>query len=427
MDKIRVDYTNTFISEEAINAYGAKAAELHEVLESGKMDFTGWVDYPKEISPALIAKVKKTAEKIRSQCTAFVICGVGGSYLGAKAALSLLQSSFHNELVGSGSTPCAELGPKIYFAGHHLGSTYYEELLEVLEDQEVACCVISKSGKTMETSIAFTLIKNLLYRKYGEKAASRIYAVTDESTGLLRAEVHEKGYESFVLDEDIGGRYSVLTPVGLLPLAVAGIDIEEILAGARMELNFSRESNLLKNDCYQYAVVRHILGKKGKTVEAFASFEPKLQYFGEWLKQLFGESEGKEGKGIFPAYLQFSSDLHSMGQFLQEGNPIFFETFLKVAKPQRDSYIKDPLFAPEGRSLHEINCLVETAASSAHIEGGAPCIFINLPDLSPEGFGQMVYFFEKACAMTCLLAEVNPFDQPGVEKYKANIRKLMGQ
>ncbi|MDD4798827.1 MAG: glucose-6-phosphate isomerase [Clostridia bacterium] len=419
MKNITVNYSDAFITEEAMQGLLPQMLPIEQKIADKDGDFLGWVDYPARVEPALITDIKQTAAEIRGKCTAFVICGVGGSYLGAKAAISLLTSCFHNE---------TNKVPKLYFAGHHLGSSYYAELLAAIKDEEICICVISKSGKTMETSIAFSLLKALLIDKYGQaEAAKRIYAVTDPVGGLLRKEASEKGYKAYQLDGDIGGRYSVLTPVGLLPLAVAGLDIEQVLAGAKAEQAGFCGKDLLNIPCYQYAAARTLLREGGKYVEIFASFEPKLQYFGEWLKQLFGESEGKQHKGLFPASVQFSSDLHSLGQFLQDGSPIFFETFLQVQKPQRDLIIFDPLFAPAGRSLHEINCLVEHAACRAHIDGGAPCLLIKIPEISEHAFGQMVYFFERACAMACYLTGVNPFDQPGVEKYKANVRELLGQ
>jgi len=419
MKNIKVNWANTLVTEVAMQKLLPQMREIDRKITAKEDDFLGWADYPSRVASELLVDIKQTAAEIRSKCTAFVICGVGGSYLGAKAAISLLTSSFHNE---------AGQAPKLYFAGHHLGSSYYADLLAALQNEEICLCVISKSGKTMETSIAFTLLKKLLYEKYGEtEAAKRIYAVTDPVGGLLRKESDEKGYKTYELDGDIGGRYSVLTPVGLLPLAVAGLDIDKVLEGANAELSRFVGEDLLNIPCYQYAATRTLLRESGKSVEIYASFEPKLQYFCEWLKQLFGESEGKQHKGLFPASVQFSSDLHSLGQFLQDGSPIFFETFLQVQKPQQDLTIVDPLFAPEGRSLHEINCLVEQAASRAHIEGGAPCLMIEIPEISEFSFGQMVYFFERACAMACYLTGVNPFDQPGVEKYKANVRELLGQ
>lgn len=382
----------------------------------GNEPFTGWVEYPQTVSDALLDDIIQTAEKIRSQCTAFVVLGIGGSYLGAKACLSMLCSNFYNE-----TAAC-----KIYFGGHLLSGAYYRELLALLENEEVAVCVVSKSGRTMETSVGFSLFKELLTKKYGKKANERIYAITDASAGLLRAEALKEGYKSYDLDGNIGGRYSVLTPVGLLPAAVAGLPIREIFEGAKQAYAHCLRP-YAENPCYQYAAARQLLAKKGKTLEVYEVYEPKLAYINEWLKQLFGESEGKEGKGLFPVSVQFSTDLHSLGQFLQEGSPLFFETLLSVAKPDSDITVTDPVFAPAGKSMFELNKMVEKGAFLAHKSAGTPQLVLTLPDMTAFTFGYLSYFFEKACGVSCYLAGVNPFDQPGVEAYKQNTRELLGQ
>ncbi|MDD2216684.1 MAG: glucose-6-phosphate isomerase, partial [Eubacteriales bacterium] len=310
--------------------------------------------------------------------------------------------------------------PTIYYGGHNLSGTYHAELLEEIRDKDFCLCVISKSGTTTETSIAFSLLKDLLIRKYGrEEANHRIYAITDEKKGILREETIREGYESFVVPDDIGGRYSVLTPVGLLPIAVAGIDVNEILEGA------AAEARNEKNGCI-YAALRNQLYKEGKVVEVFEYYEPKLHYFGEWLKQLFGESEGKEGGGIFPTTLQFSRDLHSMGQFLQEGNPIFFETILNVVEPQKDVIIpKEAGGVLAGKSMNNVNQAAVEGVMEAHRYASIPMIRIDIPALTAYDFGQMVYFFERACSLSGYLMGVNPFDQPGVEQYKTEMHNAL--
>ena len=383
-------------------------------LHSGEEKYTGWVKLPEEYDRQETANIKETAARIRKQCDAFVLIGIGGSYLGARAAIEMLARTSDRK------TDPGERFPKIYYAGQNLSGTYHKELLEELEGKDVCLCVVSKSGTTTETSVAFALLKNWMIDKYGrEEANRRIIAITDAEKGLLREEVRREGYQSFVVPGNIGGRYSVLSAVGLLPIAAAGIDIDEILAGAAAEAERA-EDDLL------YAAARNCMFLDGKTVEIFEYYEPRLQYFAEWLKQLFGESEGKDGKGIFPAALSFSTDLHSMGQFLQEGTPIFFETVLNVLSPPGD--LIAPPAAGEmlaGKSMNMINRAAVTGVMAAHRAAGIPMIRIDIPELSPYDFGQMVYFFEKVCAVSGYLLGVDPFDQPGVEHYKAEMRKAL--
>lgn len=375
-----------------------------ERLWSGKEDYTGWVDLPKTYDHKELDRIMTVAEKIKKQCNALVVIGIGGSYLGTRAAVEMLG------------------GKNIYFAGQNISGTYHAQLLEKLQDKEVCLCIISKSGTTTEPSIAFAILKEFMYEKYGRaEAKNRIYAITDGSKGVLREEVEREGYESFVVPDDIGGRYSVLTPVGLLPIAVSGIDVKAILEGAA-----SAMAEPLQESCFTYAAVRKSLLDSGKAIEIFESYEPRLQYFSEWLKQLFGESEGKEGKGLFPASLQFSADLHSMGQFLQDGTQIFFETILNVAKPEKDLIVPDSAGAfLAGRSMNGVNQAAVAGVMAAHEATGVPMIKIDIPELTPYYFGQMVYFFETSCALTGYLMGVNPFDQPGVESYKAEMKKAL--
>jgi glucose-6-phosphate isomerase len=413
-NKIVLNVSDAIASENDLKKYELPLAEGQLRLESGKEEYTGWVKLPFNIERAEIKRIVETATKIRKQCQVFVVIGIGGSYLGARAAIEMLSQN---------STP-----PKVYFAGQNISGTYHAELIEEIKDKDVCLCIISKSGTTTEPSIAFALLKDLMIGKYGkEEANRRIYAITDEVKGVLREETDREGYESFVVPDDIGGRYSVLTAVGLLPIAVAGIDIIAMLDGAAEEANNSNnpiESGM--SGSALYAATRNYLFSRGKVVEVFEYYEPRLQYFAEWLKQLFGESEGKEGKGIFPAALQFSADLHSMGQFLQEGNQIFFETILNVVKPEKD------LIVPEsagqmlaGMSMNRVNQAAVEGVMAAHRSTGIPMIKIDIPALTAYDFGQMVYYFEIACALSGYLMGVNPFDQPGVESYKAEMRNAL--
>ena len=398
--------------------YQPKIDEIHNKLNNKEDDYTGWMDWPVRIEDALVQDILSTADEIRSKCTALVVIGIGGSYLGAKACIELLQSPFYNEYYAG-----KQNRPRIYFAGHHLSSIYYEELLDRLNEEEVCVCVISKSGTTLEPSIVFDLMRTYLRERYGvAEAAKRIYAITDAEKGTLRAEADEQGYKTFVVPDDIGGRYSVLTPVGLLPIAVAGIDIVSMLDGAKQAMSVYDNADLLQNICYQYGVLRHHLQEQGKVIEIFEVYEGRLRYFTEWLKQLFGESECKDGKGVIPMSLQMSTDLHSMGQFLQDGRQIFFETVLTVANIRKDVSLESCSMAGKATSMHMLNQIVEESARKAHLENHTPNIRLTVDELSAKSFGYMVYFFEKACAVSCYLTGVTPFDQPGVEAYKRNIK-----
>lgn len=401
--------------------YQAEITEIHHKLMNQEDAYTGWVDWPQRVEDSLVQDILQTAEEIRQKCTALIVIGIGGSYLGAKACIELLQSPFYNEYYAQ-----KEGYPRIYFAGHHLSTIFYYELLERLADEEVCLCVISKSGTTLEPSIAFEMLRGYLRERYGiAEAAKRIYAITDASKGALRAEADEQGYKTFIVPDDIGGRYSVLTPVGLLPIAVAGIDIRAMLDGAQMACREYDNADLTRNVCYQYGLLRYLLQQQGKVIEIFEVYEGRLRYFTEWLKQLFGESECKEGKGVIPMSLQMSTDLHSMGQFLQEGRQIFFETTLTVERIKRDVSLEHSQFAGKARTMHELNLIVEDSARKAHRKNHTPNIRLTVADLSARSFGYMVYFFEKACAVSCYLNGVNPFDQPGVEDYKSNIKAAL--
>jgi glucose-6-phosphate isomerase len=388
-----------------------KIPRIHEGLASGEEAFTGWIGLPWREESEETARLKEAAARIEAQSDTLVVIGIGGSYLGARAALEMC-GKYHAD----------RDAPAILFAGLNISGTYHAELLDGLKDKAFSLCVVSKSGTTTEPNIAFAILKDLLIGKYGKaEAAKRIYAITDPSGGTLRAETEAEGYESFVIPPDIGGRYSVLSPVGLLPLAAAGIDIGEVLAGARR----AAEDDL-RGLAARLAATRKALLDAGKTVEIFECYEPALFYFAEWLKQLYGESEGKNGTGLFPAALSFSTDLHSMGQFLQEGNQIFFETLLDVKEPARDLIVPagaDPLLA--GKSMNAINRAAAEGVIAAHRAADIPIARVGVPDMSPYGFGQLVYFFELTCAYTGRLMGVNPFDQPGVEQYKREMKLLL--
>ena len=401
--------------------YQREISEIHEKLNTKTDAHTGWVDWPLRVEAELLQDILHTAEEIRSRCTALVVIGIGGSYLGAKACIELLQSPFYNEHYAAKMNR-----PRIYFAGHHLSAIYYEELLERLNDEEVCLCVISKSGTTLEPSIVFEILRGYVQNRYGmEDAAKRIYAITDAQKGALREEADEQGYKTFVVPDDIGGRYSVLTPVGLLPIAVAGIDIVSMLQGAVEACRAYDNADLTNNICYQYGLLRSLLQNDGRVIEIFEVYEGHLRYFTEWLKQLFGESECKDGKGIIPMSMQMSTDLHSMGQFLQDGRQIFFETVLTIEKIRKDVSLEHSACAGIAKSMHQLNQIVEAGARKAHLANHTPNIRLTVSELSARSFGYMVYFFEKACAVSCYLTGVNPFDQPGVEAYKSNIKAAL--
>ncbi|MDO4551950.1 MAG: glucose-6-phosphate isomerase [Bacillota bacterium] len=417
-ESLRLSLADSLVTEQETGLWQEALGAARERLNSGREEFTGWVRLPLEYDRAELEALLAAAERIRRQCQVLVVIGIGGSYLGARAGLEMLSHSFRRELFPRDG----EDWPVVYFAGHNISGTYHRELLELIEEKEVCLCVISKSGVTAEPAIAFALLKEALCRKYGAaEAGERIYAITDRERGVLRQEADREGYVSFVVPDDIGGRYSVLTPVGLLPMAAAGLDVKAMLEGAASAL-------ALEEDCGRYAAARNALFRRGKCIEVFESYEPKLAYFAEWLKQLFGESEGKEEKGIFPASLQFSTDLHSMGQFLQEGNPVFFETVLCVEEPERDLKVPESaggLFA--GKSLNTVNRAALEGVAAAHKAAGRPIVRIEIPALTPYYFGQMVHFFETSCALSAYLMGVDPFNQPGVEQYKKEMRAQLAE
>jgi len=433
MEPITIDYSKSlgFLRQNEIDVLEERINQCHDMLHNGTgqgSDYLGWVDLPDNYDREELARIKAAAEKIRSESEVFLVVGIGGSYLGARAAIEMLSHSFYNELPRD-----KRKGPKIYYVGHNLSSSYISHLLEVIEGQDISINVISKSGTTTEPALAFGILKEYMENKYGSQEASqRIYATTDKSKGVLRELSLHEGYETFVVPDNVGGRYSVLTSVGLLPMAVAGINIDEVMEGARAAARDLRVSSLKDNSCYQYAAIRNILYVKGFTTEVIVNYEPQLFYFGEWFKQLFGESEGKNGKGIFPAAVNFTTDLHSMGQYIQDGRRHIFETILNVEKSHEEIIIKRTeedmgLNYLAGKTMSFVNNKAFEGTLSAHIDGGVPNLIINIPEISPYYFGYLVYFFEKACAISGYLLGVNPFDQPGVEAYKRNMFKLLGK
>ncbi|GAB6169151.1 glucose-6-phosphate isomerase [Clostridium carnis] len=401
---------------------------LHEKTGAGN-DFLGWLDLPVNYDKEEFARIKNAAEKIKKNSEALIVIGIGGSYLGPRAAIEMLNSNFYNVL-GSKKRET----PQVFFVGNNISSTYLADLLDAIDGLDISVNVISKSGTTTEPAIAFRVFKEYMENKYGvEGSKERIFATTDKSRGALKSLSNEMGYETFSIPDDVGGRFSVLTAVGLLPIAVAGISIDEMMQGAADAREAYATPDLKSNDCYKYAAMRNALYNKGKKVEILVNYEPGLHYFNEWWKQLFGESEGKDQKGIFPAAVDFSTDLHSMGQFIQEGSRIMFETVLNVEKAKREMTIDkaegdlDGLNFLAGKTIDFVNKQAFKGTLLAHNDGGVPNMVLNIPEMSAYYFGYMVYFFEKACAISGYILGVNPFDQPGVEAYKKNMFALLGK
>ena len=400
---------------------------LHDRSGSGS-DFLGWLDLPVNYDKEEFTRLKETAERIRSQSDVHIVIGIGGSYLGAKATIEALTHSFYNSLSRE-----ERKGPQIYFAGHNISSTYLQDLIHLVGDKDFTINVISKSGTTTEPAIAFRIFKKMLEDKFGkEGACQRIIATTDRSKGALKQLADQEGYETFVVPDDVGGRFSVLTPVGLLPIALAGIDIDSLMHGAASAMDDFNEP-FEYNSCYQYANARNLLYQRNKYIEMFIAYDPALTYVAEWWKQLYGESEGKEGKGIFPASAIFTTDLHSLGQYIQEGERHLFETVVAVSKPhidleiEKDAQNLDGLNYLAGKTVDFVNQKAAEGTLLAHKEGEVPVIQINLPEINAFHLGYLFYFFEKACAMSGYMLGVNPFDQPGVEAYKRNMFRLLGK
>ncbi|AGC68099.1 glucose-6-phosphate isomerase PgiB [Thermoclostridium stercorarium subsp. stercorarium DSM 8532] len=430
---IRFDYKKAegFIHEHEIEYLKPMVETAHTMLhqKSGPgNDFLGWLELPVSYDTSEFSRIKEAAERIRNNSDVFIVIGIGGSYLGARAAIEALAHSFHNLLPKE-----KRKAPQIFFAGNQISSTYLAELLDIIDGKDISVNVISKSGTTTEPAIAFRILKDYMEKKYGKaEARTRIYATTDKARGALKTMADTEGYETFVIPDDVGGRFSVLTAVGLLPIAVAGIDIDSMMEGARAGYEEYRKP-YEENPAYLYAACRNILYRKMKTIEIMVNYEPSLHYVTEWWKQLFGESEGKDGRGIFPAGVDFTTDLHSMGQYIQDGLRNIFETVLNVEKPRKEIFITkdekdlDGLNYISDKSLDYVNRKAMEGTILAHHDGGVPSLVVNIPEMTPYYFGQMVYFFEKACGISGYLLGVNPFDQPGVEAYKKNMFALLGK
>lgn len=423
-------YAEKFVSEEEILAEAPKAVEamrtLHNKTGDGN-DFLGWVTLPTDYDKEEFARIEKAADYIKKNADILIVIGIGGSYLGARAVIEALKSPNYNAL--------AKDTPQIYFIGNTISPSMLNELLAICKDKDICVNVISKSGTTTEPAIAFRVFRELVYKKYSkEEAAKRIFCTTDKAKGTLKGLADEEGYETFVVPDDVGGRYSVLTAVGLLPIAVAGIDIKALMDGARLAQNELVSEDINSNDCLKYAAVRNIFYNKGKALECFISYEPCMTMFNEWLKQLFAESEGKDGKGLYPVSCIFSTDLHSVGQFIQEsGSKLMFETCIKFNNPLSDYTITeqegniDGLNFLAGKTLSYVNDKARQGTLLAHTEGGVANLIIEAESILESDLGYMIYFFEKACAVSGYILGVNPFNQPGVESYKRNMFALLGK
>lgn len=432
MGNIKFDYSNAMIEKHEYEYLKPQVMMAHESLHNGNgpgNDYIGWLDYPQNYNREEFDRIKSVAERIRKSSDVLVVIGIGGSYLGAKTVIDALTHSFYNELPKD-----KRKGPKIYFAGHQISGTYLTELLEIIEDQEVSLNVISKSGTTTEPAIAFRVLKKAIEEKYGKEGAkSRIFATTDQKSGALRKLSAEEGYETFVIPSNVGGRYSVLTPVGLLPIAAAGIDIDALMEGAYDGMKVYSNPNVDENPCYQYALTRNILYRKGKVIEALVNYEPSMAFLSEWWMQLYGESEGKDGKGLFPTKLNNTTDLHSMGQMVQDGPRHIFETVVRVEAFDKDIVIESELMDLDGlnylsgKTMSYVNENAFKGTLEAHLDGNVPNLVITLDQKDPFTLGKLLYFFMKACGVSGYILGVNPFNQPGVEAYKKNMFRLLGK
>ena len=430
---IKVDTSNllNFISDNELDKMLPQTDLAHSMLHKKNgpgSDFLGWVDLPSKYDKNEFMRIRKAATKIRKDSDVLLVIGIGGSYLGARAVIELLSHSFANI-----ANKKVRKAPQILFCGNSISATYLADLMDVLEGKRVSVNVISKSGTTTEPAIAFRIIRNYMEQKYGkEEARSRIYATTDKERGALKTLAKNEGYETFVVPDDVGGRFSVLTAVGLLPIAVAGIDIRQLMTGARdASRDFKNVS--LDNECYKYAIARNCLLRRGYTTEVMVNYEPSFHYMTEWWKQLYGESEGKDGKGIFPAGVDNTTDLHSMGQYIQDGKRMLFETVVQIDKARRtfeipkDKTNLDGLNFLAGMDMNEVNLKAMQGTVLAHVDGKVPNMIIHIPELTEYWVGQIIYFFEKACGISGYLNAVNPFNQPGVEAYKKNMFALLGK
>lgn len=432
MENLKLDLrkASSFIEEKDIISYQERISRAHDMLhcKTGPgSDYLGWLELPVKYDKDEFSRIESAAAKIKSDSDALVVIGIGGSYLGARAAVEALNHTFLNSKGG-----IAGKAAQVFFAGHNISSAYLSDLFDILENKEISINVISKSGTTTEPAIAFRFFKEYMEKRYGKKkAGERIFVTTDKSRGALKNLAESEGYESFVIPDDVGGRYSVLTAAGLLPIASTDADISRMMNGAADACELYGERVLDCNDCYRYAAARNYFYDSGKIIEIMECYEPSMHFFTEWWKQLFGESEGKGGKGIFPAGVDFTTDLHSMGQYIQDGKRIIFETVLNIEKAKKNITVSenindaDQLNYLAGKTMHYINSQAMEGTVLAHAEGNVPSLVLNVPQIDPYYFGQLVYFFEKACAISGYLLEVNPFDQPGVEAYKKNMFALL--
>lgn len=427
--KLNLNYVGKYADKEKFDSMRSEVSAAHKMLTEGTglgSDFLGWLDLPVYYDKDEFRRIKESAEKIKKDSEVLVVLGIGGSYLGARAVIEFIKSNNYNLLKKD--------TPDIYFGGNTISSSAVAELMQLIDGRDFSINVISKSGTTTEPAIAFRIFKEILEKKYGkEEAAKRIYVTTDRQKGALKALADAEGYETFVVPDDVGGRYSVLTAVGLLPIAVAGIDIDALMQGAADAREAYASDDLDNNDCYRYAAVRNMLYRDGKAIEMLAAYEPSMTLWCEWFKQLFGESEGKDGKGLFPASAIFSTDLHSLGQYIQQGERCLFETVLWVKEPKTDVEIGfeeangDGLNFVAGKTVHYVNRKAFEGTVLAHTDGDVPNIILELDKQDEYNLGYMIYFFEKACGLSGYLLGVNPFDQPGVESYKKNMFALLGK
>ena len=430
MSNIKVTLENTGLEKKELMKYNEKVEQAHDELHSmadKEDEFVGWLHLPTNYDKDEFERIKKAAEKIKKDSEVFVVIGIGGSYLGARAVIESLTNTFYNLLPNKKT-------PQIFFVGNNLSPNYLNDLLECIGNKDISINVISKSGTTTEPAIAFRIFREFMESKYGiDEARKRIYVTTDKERGALKKLSNEEEYETFVIPDNIGGRYSVLTAVGLLPIAVAGINIDKLMYGAKTAEDKYNEKSVKYNECYQYAVARNILYNQEKTTEILVNYEPKMQYFTEWWKQLYGESEGKDKKGIFPAGATFTTDLHSLGQYIQDGRRNLFETIISINHPQTDIKIKkdadniDGLNFVANKTMDYVNKKAMEGTIEAHVSGGVPNILITLDKLDEENLGELIYFFELACGISGKILGVNPFNQPGVEAYKKNMFKLLGK
>ena len=427
--KLTKKYVSAFVTDEEIMSFQEKITASHKALHEGTgegSDFTGWVDLPVNYDKEEFERIKLAAEKIKKNSEVLIVIGIGGSYLGARAVIEFVKGQNYNAL-------CSDT-PEIYFSGNSISSSVLRDLIAICENKDFSVNVISKSGTTTEPAIAFRIFRELLTKKYGkEGAAERIFVTTDKAKGTLKSLADKEGYETFVVPDDVGGRYSVLTAVGLLPIAAAGIDIDELMLGAATAREALMSDSIEENDCYKYIAIRNALYNKGKATEMFISYEPDFTMMNEWLKQLFGESEGKDGKGLFPTSAIFSTDLHSLGQYIQQGERIMFETVVTFKKAKKEIVIEedpenvDGLNFLAGKTMSFVNEKAFLGTILAHTDGLVPNIVIECDDMSAKSLGYLIYFFEKACAVSGYVLGINPFDQPGVESYKRNMFALLGK